>query len=207
MLVALPGRRAVLDGGDWLARARASARSSPAASAGRTRWRTRSTRSAAEADVVLIHDAARPFVTAGADRPHHRRGARRTARRSPRCQSRDTVKQVGGGGVIVGDACRARRSSSRRRRRRFRREVLARRVALGRDRRRRDRRSRAGRARRLSRCTSSTGDAGEREDHDGRGPRRRAPAHRRGRRPALQRVGTGYDLHRLVEGRPLVSAA
>ena len=53
--------------------------SSPAASGGRTRWPTASTRVSPQADVVLIHDAARPFVSAGADRPHHRR--RRGARR------------------------------------------------------------------------------------------------------------------------------
>ena len=37
------------------------------------------------ADVVLIHDAARPFVTADADRSDDRRGRWRTARRSRRC--------------------------------------------------------------------------------------------------------------------------
>ena len=47
------------------------------------------------------------------------------------------------------------------------------------------------------------GDDAEREDHDGRGPGGGARACDVRR---LTRVGTGYDLHRLVEGRPLVLA-
>ena len=38
------------------------------------------------ADLVVIHDAARPFVTAATDRAHDPRGRASTARRSPRCR-------------------------------------------------------------------------------------------------------------------------
>ena len=59
---------------------------SRAARGGRTRWRTRWRASRADADVIVIHDAARPFVSAALiDRDHRaprraRRGDRRAAR-------------------------------------------------------------------------------------------------------------------------------
>ena len=45
--------------------------------------------------MIVIHDAARPFVTTRRDRPRHRRRARVMAPRLPPITVRDTVKQAG----------------------------------------------------------------------------------------------------------------
>ena len=154
--------------------------------------------------IVLIHDAARPFVSAD-HRAHDRRGRRARRRDRGGARSSDTVKRVERASATA-------RSSSRRCRattiflaqtpQAFRRDVL-REPWRSDARRRRDRRSVARRTRRAPgagrrRATRRT------EDHDG--GRSRARARRRAaRRPAsATRVGTGYDLHRLVEGRPLI---
>ena len=156
----------------------------------------------ASSDVVLIHDAARPFVTAGADRSDDRRGddARRgdrgaavarygetgRGRRDSRDDSpRDRLSGADAAGFPARGAGRGRRRRPLRRRR--------------------DRRSGARGARGLPGARRRRGSR-QRQDHDGRGSRGRAAAdgNRRPSARALSRVGTGYDLHRLVEGRPLV---
>ena len=67
----------------------------PAASAGRIRWRIAFAAVAAECDIVLVHDAARPFVSADVIARTIARRRARTARRSRRVPVSDTVKRVG----------------------------------------------------------------------------------------------------------------
>jgi 2-C-methyl-D-erythritol 4-phosphate cytidylyltransferase/2-C-methyl-D-erythritol 2,4-cyclodiphosphate synthase len=156
------------------------------------------------ADVILIHDAARPFVTAAlidetiAAAAAH--GAAIVA-----LQSRDTVKRVHGG-VIVDTIPResvylAQTPQG------FRREVLAAAVRLGRD--GIEATDEAALAERAGyQVHVVDGDPGNvkittQEDLDAareRMDRRRAPA------ASTARVGTGYDLHVLVDGRPLIVA-
>lgn len=158
------------------------------------------------AGVVLIHDAARPFVSAELiDRTIDAAIAHGAAIAA--VQSRDTVKRVAhepGGAVIVGTIPRdsvylAQTPQG------FRREVLAAAVAAGRS--GVEATDEAALAERAGfQVHVVEGDPGNvkittAEDLD-------AARQRLGRggpeRPALHRVGTGYDLHRLVEGRPLV---
>ena len=155
-----------------------------------------------EAGVVLVHDAARPFVSAELiDRTIDAAIAHGAAIAA--VQSRDTVKRVAhepGGAVIVDTIPRdsvylAQTPQG------FRREVLAAAVTAGRagvtatD--------EAALAERAGyRVHVVEGDPGNvkittAEDLD-------AARRRMARGGAVQRVGTGYDLHRLVEGRPLV---
>ncbi len=154
----------------------------------------------ARVDPILVHDAARPFADIGADRSRDRgrgRGRRggagragarhREARRSrPPGRRRDDAAR---GDLAGADAAGIQP------------ERVRGRAGGRRARRRRDRRRDAGRA--------------------GRTPVRVVPGDERNvkittpddlanirarARPRLPRVGTGYDLHRLVEGRPLVLA-
>jgi 2-C-methyl-D-erythritol 4-phosphate cytidylyltransferase/2-C-methyl-D-erythritol 2,4-cyclodiphosphate synthase len=155
---------------------------------------------AVDADIVLVHDAARPFVSEAiisrAIDAAARHGAAVVA--SP---VTDTVKQVtveAGARVIAATIPResiflAQTPQA------FRRDVLARAVALGRD------------------GTQGTDEAALAElaghpvhivEGDAENVKittaadlDRARARSRG---AVQRVGAGYDLHRLVEGRPLI---
>ena len=156
------------------------------------------------ADVILIHDAARPFVTAalidGTIAAAAAHGAAIVA-----LQSRDTVKRVHGG-VIVDTIPReavylAQTPQG------FRREVLAAAVKLGRD--GIEATDEAALAERAGyQVHVVDGDPGNvkittQEDLDAareRMDRRRAPA------GSTARVGTGYDLHVLVDGRPLIVA-
>lgn len=153
----------------------------------------------ARSDVILIHDAARPFVSADlisrtidAAAEH---GAAIVA-----LQSRDTVKRVDAG-VIVDTIPRetiylAQTPQG------FRRDVLAAAVKLGREGvEATDEASLAERAGFMVHVVD--GDPGNVKittAEDLIAARQRTS----GTSAALQRIGTGYDLHRLVEGRPLV---
>ena len=153
----------------------------------------------ARSDVILIHDAARPFVTADlisrtidAAAQH---GAAIVA-----LQSRDTVKKVDAG-VIVDTIPRetiylAQTPQG------FRRDVLAAAVKLGRE--GIEATDEAGLAERAGfKVHIVDGDPGNVKittEEDLTAARQRTG----GMTAVLQRIGTGYDLHRLVEGRPLV---
>jgi 2-C-methyl-D-erythritol 4-phosphate cytidylyltransferase / 2-C-methyl-D-erythritol 2,4-cyclodiphosphate synthase len=157
-------------------------------------------------DVVLIHDAARPFVSAALiDKTIDAAAAYGAAIAA--LQSRDTVKRVArqGDSAVIVDTIPRESVYLAQTPQGFRREVLAAAVAAG----------RAG--------VEATDEAALAEragyqvhvvDGDPENVKittaddLEAARRRMGRggpeRPALQRVGTGYDLHRLVEGRPLV---
>ena len=153
-----------------------------------------------KSDVILIHDAARPFVTAelisrtiDAASQH---GAAIAA-----LQSRDTVKRVEAG-VITETIARetiylAQTPQG------FRRDVLARAVALGRA--GAEATDEAALAERAGAPVHVVdGDPGNvkittTEDLEAARRRLSGPAG-----SAVTRVGTGYDLHVLVAGRPLV---
>jgi 2-C-methyl-D-erythritol 4-phosphate cytidylyltransferase / 2-C-methyl-D-erythritol 2,4-cyclodiphosphate synthase len=156
-------------------------------------------------DVVLIHDAARPFVTAGLiDRTIDAamlHGAAIAA-----LQSRDTVKRVERreDGAVIVDTIPRESVYLAQTPQGFRREVLAAAVAAG----------RSGIAatdeaflaeRAGYQVHVVDGDAGNvkittAEDLEAARQRMGRPAASAG----LARVGTGYDLHRLVDGRRLV---
>ena len=182
--------------------------SSPAAHGARIRWPMRSRPSTRSTEVVLIHDAARPFVDRRPDHPHDSRGRSNTARRSRRCRSRDTVKRGRRGrrqpaivetipreSIFLAQTPQA-----------FRRDVLRDAIALGRVRRRGDRRGGARRARRPRRARRRRRAGRTSRSRRADDLARSAAAHRAPNaiRITARRVGTGYDLHRLVEGRPLV---
>ncbi len=153
-------------------------------------------------DVVLIHDAARPFVTADLiDRTIDAAAAHGAAIAA--LQSRDTVKRVDASGTIVDTIPRetiylAQTPQG------FRRDVLARAVAIG----------RAGveatdEALLAERAGYTVyvvdGDPGNMKittEEDLTAARARTAAAKKPARTG--RAGTGYDLHRLVDGRPLV---
>jgi 2-C-methyl-D-erythritol 4-phosphate cytidylyltransferase/2-C-methyl-D-erythritol 2,4-cyclodiphosphate synthase len=147
------------------------------------------------ADVVLVHDAARPFVTAALiDRTIDAAAAHGAAIAA--VQSRDTVKRVERG-VIAATIAResiylAQTPQG------FRREVLAAAVALGRS--GVDATDEAALAEGAGyQVHVVDGDAGNVKittEEDLVAARARAAG--------TARVGTGYDLHRLVEGRPLI---
>ena len=153
-------------------------------------------------EVVLIHDAARPFVTADLiDRTIDaaaRHGAAIVA-----LQSRDTVKRVDAGGTITETIPRetiylAQTPQG------FRRDVLARAVAAARS--GVEATDEAALAERAGQAVHVVdGDPGNvkittAQDLEAARLRMGRPAAAAG----TGRVGTGYDLHRLVEGRPLV---
>ena len=73
---------------EWMARAtpRPAFASCRVARGDRTRSRTRSIGSVRASDVVLVHDAARPFVSSATDLARHRCGAPSTARRLRPCR-------------------------------------------------------------------------------------------------------------------------
>jgi 2-C-methyl-D-erythritol 4-phosphate cytidylyltransferase/2-C-methyl-D-erythritol 2,4-cyclodiphosphate synthase len=163
---------------------------------------------AASADVVLIHDAARPFVTAGliertidAAMTH---GAAIAA-----VQSRDTVKRVvrKGDSAVIAETIPRETVYLAQTPQGFRREVLAAAVAVGRS--GVEATDEAALAERAGyRVHVVEGDSGNVKittAGDLETARQRILAGRGVReRSILPRVGTGYDLHRLVEGRPLV---
>ncbi len=158
-------------------------------------------RTAATADIILIHDAARPFVTAGviartidAAVTH---GAAIAA-----LSVRDTVKQAG---ASVADGSRPITATIPRDSiflaqtpQAFRRDVLARALAAGHT---IDATDEATLVERLGLPVQIVeGDAGNIKvttPEDLEAARRRVPD---------LRIGNGYDLHRLVAGRPLILA-
>jgi 2-C-methyl-D-erythritol 4-phosphate cytidylyltransferase / 2-C-methyl-D-erythritol 2,4-cyclodiphosphate synthase len=156
------------------------------------------------ADVILIHDAARPFVSAELiDRTidaASRHGAAIAA-----LQSRDTVKRVAGDGWIIETIPRetiylAQTPQG------FRRDVLSAAIEMGRS--GVDATDEAALAERAGYHVHVVdGDPGNMKittEEDLEVARRRMGGGPRGSSAMLQVVGTGYDLHRLVEGRPLV---
>jgi len=157
---------------------------------------------APESDVVLIHDAARPFVSADLiDRTIDAAAAHGAAIAA--LQSRDTVKRVAGDGRITETIPRetiylAQTPQG------FRRDVLAAAIELGRS--GVDATDEAMLAERAGyQVHVVDGDPGNVKvttsaDLDAARARMASTA-----RPARTgRAGTGYDLHRLVEGRPLI---
>lgn len=157
---------------------------------------------APSADVVLIHDAARPFVSAALiDRTIDAAAEHGAAIAA--LPSRDTVKRVDRGVItdtIPRDTIYLAQTPQG-----FRRDVLAKAVALGRA--GVDATDEAALAERAgSQVHVVEGDPGNvkittAQDLDA--ARRRlsgAPT------PTAARIGTGYDLHVLVEGRPLIVA-
>ena len=158
---------------------------------------------AAASDIVLIHDAARPFVTAELiDRTidaASQHGAAIAA-----LQSRDTVKRVDERGTIVVTLAReaiylAQTPQG------FRRDVLARAIAVGRSGVEATDEAllaeRAGYA--VHVVEGDPGNVKITTEEDLAAARARTSA---GKPARTGRAGTGYDLHRLVEGRPLVIA-
>ena len=155
-------------------------------------------------DIVLVHDAARPFVTSDVI-SRAIEGAVAHGAAIAALPVSDTVKRVvidearAGGSVIVETLPReeiflAQTPQA------FRREVLRSAIAAGRSAEATDEAMLAERA--GYRVHVVTAIRRNVQDHHGRRPRRaRAPAIEPPRRDAF---GVGYDLHRLVEGRPLV---
>ncbi len=152
-----------------------------------------------EASIVLIHDAARPF----ADRALIDRviaGANDTGAAIPGMPCRDTVKRIDLATTAIRETIPREEIRLAQTPQGFRRDVLAAAVALG-----------AGAA-------DATDEAmlAERAGHAVRvvqGDERNIKittsddlAAARAAFVTVPRVGTGYDLHRLVEGRPLVFA-
>jgi 2-C-methyl-D-erythritol 4-phosphate cytidylyltransferase/2-C-methyl-D-erythritol 2,4-cyclodiphosphate synthase len=150
----------------------------------------------ASAEVVLIHDAARPFVGAALiDRTIDAAMAHGAAIAA--VQSRDTVKRVAGG--VIRETIPRETVYLAQTPQGFRRDVLAAAVAAG----------RAGAVGTDEAALAESaghpvhvvdGDPGNMKvttADDVETARQRMGGH-------VRRAGTGYDLHRLVEGRPLV---
>jgi len=154
------------------------------------------------ADVVLIHDAARPFVTADLiDRTIDAAAAHGAAIAA--LQSRDTVKRVTDGGVIM-DTLPRHEIYLAQTPQGFRRDVLASAIEVGRS--GVEATDEAMLAERAGYTVHVVvGDPGNVKittEEDLAAARARTAANRRPARTG--RAGTGYDLHRLVDGRPLV---
>ncbi len=148
---------------------------------------------------MLVHDAARPFVTADViARAIH--GACAHGAAIVAVPVSDTVKRVGAGEVIVETLPReeiflAQTPQA------FRRDVLRGRDCAWPNLGRGDRRGHAGRARRTPRARRGGDAANVKITTAADLDRARARVQPSG---DMGRVGVGYDLHRLVEGRPLV---
>ncbi|HEY0876182.1 MAG TPA: 2-C-methyl-D-erythritol 4-phosphate cytidylyltransferase [Vicinamibacterales bacterium] len=152
------------------------------------------------AEVILVHDAARPFVSADVISRAIDAAAEHGAAIAA-LPVTDTVKQVtmeAGRRVIAGTIPResiylAQTPQA------FRRDVLARAVALGRS---------GADATDEAALAELAGHPVHIVEGDVENVKITTPAdleRARAREPRLQgRVGTGYDLHRLVEGRPLI---
>ncbi len=155
----------------------------------------------AASDVVLVHDAARPFVTASLiDRTIDAASTHGAAIAA--LQARDTVKRVAEG--VITDTIPRETVYLAQTPQAFRREVLAAAIEIGRA--GVEATDEAALAERAGyKVHVVDGDPANvkittSEDLD-------AARQRAGSTPcALQRVGTGYDNHRLVEGRPLIIA-
>ena len=158
------------------------------------------------AGVVLIHDAARPFVSAALiDKTIDAAAAYGAAIAA--LQSRDTVKRVArqGDSAVIVDTIPRESVYLAQTPQGFRREVLAAAVAAGRA--GVEATDEAALAERAGyQVHVVDGDPGNVKitTADDLEAARRRMGRGEPERSALQRVGTGYDLHRLVEGRPLV---
>ena len=155
----------------------------------------------AEAEIVLVHDAARPFVSAGLiDRTIDAAAAHGAAIAA--LPSRDTVKRVDATGTITETIPRetiylAQTPQG------FRREVLAAAVALGRTGvEGTDEAALAERAGyHVHVVEGESANVKITTEDDLRDARQRMSG-----RARTGRAGTGYDNHRLVDGRPLIVA-
>jgi 2-C-methyl-D-erythritol 4-phosphate cytidylyltransferase/2-C-methyl-D-erythritol 2,4-cyclodiphosphate synthase len=153
----------------------------------------------AACDLILIHDAARPFV----DREVIARviaATERTGAAVPAIRARDTVKHVPAGQRLVGTTIPRDEIWLAQTPQGFRRQVLD--AAIAQEASRTDITDEAMLAERA-------GHPVEIVDGDERNVKITTPADLAAARLAtapLPRVGTGYDLHQLVAGRPLVLA-
>lgn len=151
------------------------------------------------ADVVLVHDAARPFVSAAViDRVVD--AARRTGAVVPALRARETVKRVARGHALVTETIPRDEVWLAQTPQGFRRAVLEAAVAGG-----------VGdvEATDEAMLAERAGHAVEVVPGDERNVKITTAEDLMAARSALApvpRVGTGYDLHRLVPGRPLVLA-
>jgi 2-C-methyl-D-erythritol 4-phosphate cytidylyltransferase/2-C-methyl-D-erythritol 2,4-cyclodiphosphate synthase len=152
-----------------------------------------------EIDLVLVHDAARPFADAAlVDRVID--GARRTGASVPAVRARDTVKRVPAGASVVAATIPREEIWLAQTPQGFRRDVLRDAVALG---------MRETEATDEAMLAEQAGHAVEVVPGDERNTKITTPEDLEAARASLvgiPRVGTGYDLHALVPGRPLVLA-
>lgn len=153
----------------------------------------------AEADPVLVHDAARPFADIGLiDRVIA--GVEETGAAVPGLRARDTVKHVDVGTRLVRETLTREAIWLAQTPQGFRRRVLADAVALG---------AQGVEATDEAMLAERAGHAVRVVDGDARNIKITTPedlAAARAMVTPAPRVGTGYDLHRLVPGRPLVLA-
>jgi 2-C-methyl-D-erythritol 4-phosphate cytidylyltransferase/2-C-methyl-D-erythritol 2,4-cyclodiphosphate synthase len=152
-----------------------------------------------EIDLVLVHDAARPFADAAlVDRVIE--GARRTGASVPAVRARDTVKRVPAGGSVIAETIPREEIWLAQTPQGFRRDVLRDAVALG---------LREAEATDEAMLAEQAGHAVEVVAGDAHNTKITTPedlAAARAMLAGVPRVGTGYDLHALVPGRPLVLA-
>jgi 2-C-methyl-D-erythritol 4-phosphate cytidylyltransferase/2-C-methyl-D-erythritol 2,4-cyclodiphosphate synthase len=153
----------------------------------------------ADVDLVLIHDAARPFVQASLIE-RVAEAARRTGAAVPATPARDTVKRVPRDSRIVQETVPREEVWLAQTPQGFRRSVLAEAVALG---------AAGVEATDEAMLAERAGHAVEIVSGDERNMKITTADDLNAARATfapVPRVGTGYDLHRLVAERPLVLA-
>lgn len=150
-----------------------------------------------DADVVLVHDAARPYVTARVIMDTAEAAARYGAAIAA-VPVRDTVKRITAGeaGAVVRETIPREEIVLAQTPQGFRRDVLARAIAAAADSDVTDEAMLAERA----------GVAVHVVAGDVANLKITTPEDLMSAQNATVRIGTGYDLHRLVEGRPLILA-
>jgi 2-C-methyl-D-erythritol 4-phosphate cytidylyltransferase/2-C-methyl-D-erythritol 2,4-cyclodiphosphate synthase len=151
-----------------------------------------------DVDVILVHDAARPFVS-GAVIDRVLAGVRTTGAALPVVFARDTVKRVDRSSQIVTETIDRDDIALAQTPQGFTRDVLISALSM----------SDRVHATDESRLAELAGHRVTVVDGDERNVKITTPddlALARARAAGVPRVGTGYDLHRLVEGRPLVFA-
>ena len=152
-----------------------------------------------DCDFVLIHDAARPFVD-GALIDRVIAAARRTGAAVPALRARDTVKRVPVGQHLIAGSIPRDEIWLAQTPQGFLRSALERALGGGWD---------GAEITDEAMLAERTGQAVEIVPGDERNVKITTPADLVAAREAVNavtRVGTGYDLHRLVEGRPLILA-
>ena len=152
-----------------------------------------------EVDEILVHDAARPFIAGDVIR-RVIDGLRRTGAALPVVYARDTVKQVDRTTSVVSATLAREQIGLAQTPQGFRRHVLAAALATG---------ARGVEATDEAMLAELSGHPVAVVDGDERNVKITTAddlALARARIAGPPRVGTGYDLHRLVEGRPLVLA-